>query len=236
MKEPIRRSSAFVRQLKTDFEFRTLIFAIGSGFCSACVAAYYIVLFALTLLVWYGTLGGYYFVLAATRWGVILSRRRGRKRGEDAYHIRLRDAKGYLGGGAMLMALSLAFSGVLLLTVVENRYHAYAGLTIYYAALYAFLKIGFAVVNFNKARKREDLTVKTLRNVNIADSLVSVIALQAAMLQVFAEGSDIANPALFNAITGGMAGLMIFALGLYMILAGRRNLKALRLKEGARRS
>ncbi len=212
-----------IKWLREDYVRRTILFAMGSSFTSALMAAYYCILAALSFSVWYTTLAAYYGVLILMRGALLISRMRGRQKREKARERALRDAKGYLAAGILLCLLSFVFSGILALTVVKNYYHAYAGLTIYVAALYATIKMVFGIMNFLKAQKYEDLTVRALRNINIADALVSVVALQAAMLQTFPDGTI--YPPTFNAVTGGIAGALILALGTYMAFRGLRYLK-----------
>lgn len=211
-----------VQRMKEDDVYRALVFAVGGCLVSVAMAGYYFTLFGLTFAVWYGTLAGYYLVLALARGVLLLSRRHGLRRGESGERLRLRDARGYLTSGALLVLLSLTFSGVLVLTVVQNAHFEYAGVTIYVAALYAFLKIGFAIGSLVRARKGNDFTVKALRSIGISDALVSIVSLQAAMLQTF-TGEDPIDPFLMNAVTGGIAGVAILALGSFMIVRGYRR-------------
>lgn len=213
----------FLGRMHKDFEYRTLTFAILSGLFALLVAAYYFTLFGLSFSLWFLTLATYYAVLAATRVGVLLYRRAGKGRDVTPQDVELRDARIYLVSGAMLVLLGLTFSVMLGFTVRQGFHREYAGLTIYVAALYATLKVSFAIANFVRARRRENLTVRTLRNVNIADALVSVVALQAAMLQQFpSEGAGL-DSALFNTVTGGIVIAVIIFIGVYMIRMGRKR-------------
>ncbi len=221
--------SAAVGKFRSDYAFRTLLLAVGGAAISIFMAAYYWVLFGLTVAVWYGALGGYYLVLAGTRTGLLLSRKMGRRGGKNEETLALTDARGYLASGALLVLLAFAFVGVLVLTVVQGDHLEYAGITIFVSAAYAFTKIILAVVNFVKAARRDDYTVRAVRSINIADALVSIVALQAAMLEIFlASGSAELDPATMNAAVGGIAGIAIIALGSFMIVQGVRRIRHLR--------
>lgn len=211
----------FVRRFRGDYEFKTVAVALGGCAVSWAIACYNAVLAYLSASVWYATLAGYYGVLSLTRGAVLLSRYAGRKKGESGSRLRLRETNGYLVSGVLLVVLAFCFSGVTVLTVVRNYRYAYAGLTIYVAALYAFLKIGFGVYHLFKARRRDSDTVRALRNIGFADALVSIAALQTAMLGVFEDVS--VNATLFNGITGVTAGLLVLCLGGYMIVRGCRE-------------
>lgn len=67
-----------------------------------------------------------------------------------------------------------------------------------------------------KARKGISILLKTLRNINYADALVSLLSLQTALLSAFGQESGAMIP-ITNALTGAGVCLMIFALGIYMV-------------------
>ena len=133
-----------------------------------------------------------------------------------------REAATYLGCGALLELATLTLSGVIVLIVVKGAHAVYPGHLIFAAAFYAFFKAGMAVYNLVRAGKRDTLTVRALRSVNIADALVSMLSLQAALLAAFSTGADTFDPNVFNAITGGIVGAIVLAIGAYMIVRGAR--------------
>ena len=102
------------------------------------------------------------------------------------------------------------------------------GMMIYVAAAYTFIKIGTSIANFVKARREDDYTLQILRNVNLADAVVSVLALQTAMLREFGAELDVG---IFNALTGAGVCSVILALGIYMIVKGNIGLKKLKEEE-----
>lgn len=223
----LAESNRFLNRFKYDYEWRTILLSTGSSVVAGCMAAYFGVLFRYSLSVWYATLAFYYFVLVATRGGVLISRRYGRKMKEDDLSIRLRDANCYFGCGMLLIVLTFAFAGMHLLTVIRDYHNEYAGATIYVAAAYAFWKISFAIYNLVKSGKREDLTVRSLRSINIADALVSIVALQAAMLETFSEEGVVIDISGFNAATGAITATLIICLGCFMAVSGRRHIREL---------
>lgn len=214
---------AWFERFRSDYEWRTIMFAIGSCAVTIGFAAYNGVLAGLSGSVWFASLAVYYALLVAARGGILGSHRRGRKLGEDAHLLKRRDARSLLGCGVFLVALTLAFAGILVLTVAQGYHRVYWGHTIYVAAIYAFWKVSFGIYNFVKAQRRDDLTVQSLRNITIADALVSLVALQAAMLQAFTTEGDEILPDLFNSVTGGIVAVLLFALGVVMIIRGARR-------------
>ncbi len=228
------KENGLIVRYRKDFEFRTLVNTLVSSAVTLFIAVYHLavaIFVASYASIWNGTLAGYYFALVLARITVLFSHGVGLHRREDAEQTALRNARNLLFCGALLVPLAFAFSGVLVLIVVQGFHTNYMGHLIFAAALYAFLKVTFAIKNMVKAGRRENLTVRALRYVNIADALVSVVSLQAAMLAAFSVAEEAFDPNLFNAVTGGIVGVLILALGSYMIIRGYRGLHDLKDRE-----
>lgn len=224
----LTKRSKFLTRLKLDFEFRTILFATGSFITTAAYAAFDGALSFLSASVWYGALAVFYLLLAVLRGGVLIRRRRGVRRGATPVEIGKDDARAYFSSGILLIAFTLALSGMLVQMIRENRSIVHIGTTILVSAIYAFVKIIFAVVNLFKAKRNGNFTVQAIRNINLADALVSVLSLQIAMLQYYSEGREQLNADVFNAVTGAAVCVLIICMGVLMIVKGRRRLKTLR--------
>ena len=85
-----------------------------------------------------------------------------------------------------------------------------------------------SAVKVVKYKKYHDLTVQTFRNINLADGIVSIIALQSALLFTFSTAEETIFANTMNAVIGGIAGMLLLALGSYMIVRGHRRLRDLR--------
>ena len=70
-----------------------------------------------------------------------------------------------------------------------------------------------AIINLVKVRKQEDYTIKALRSVSLADAIVSILALQTTLLTSYGTGDF----GFANALTGAVACILVFALGVFMI-------------------
>ena len=112
--------------------------------------------------------------------------------------------------------------------VVQNKSFNYAGTMIYAMAAYAFYKLTVSIITAVKAKNRGDLSVQAINSISFADSLVSIFALQTAMLQVFGNG---VNARMTNAMTGGAVLLTIIALGVYMVINGKKKRRQIEEKE-----
>lgn len=85
----------------------------------------------------------------------------------------------------MLLLLNLALSGVVLLTIVQDTAKRYSEIMVITIAAYTFYKIITSVINMIKVRKLQSPILITIRNISVADALVSVLTLQMTMLASF---------------------------------------------------
>lgn len=214
--EMLKRNKITSRLLE-DLSFRALIMAFGSLTINISYAVFNGVLAIKAYSIWFGALSGYYLMLTILRGGVIFSHRKERQIvGENNLTQKtLHKWKTSKVCGIVLMLTIIALACAISEMVVSNDSFKYAGLMIYAAAAYTFYKVIISSINFIKAKKREDITVKTIKNINLADAVVSILALQTAMFQTFANGK---NMSLANATTGGAVCAFILGLGMYMVI------------------
>lgn len=215
----------FTNRLLEQYGFRTIMFTILSLTISIAYALFNGAAAIVKRSSWYGSLAAYYLLLAVMRGGVIMFHRSKRKRtDEEAYEEKRREIKIYKRCGAGLVVLPVCLSFAILQMVLGVNSFEHAGMMIYVSALYAVYKIVMSVSNFFKARRNDDLTVRAVRSINLADAFVSVLALQTAMFREFSGDMDVGSA---NAITGTAVCVLTAVLGAFMIVNGCRESKKL---------
>ena len=73
------------------------------------------------------------------------------------------------------------------------------------------------------------MTVRAIRNINLVDALVSILALQTALLTMFSEGGI--NISLFNTFTGVIVSFLSVGIGIYMIVSANKKMKELKKED-----
>lgn len=220
------RAFPFMQKMMDNFGFRTVALSVLSLALSVLYSVYNGVIAVVFYSVWYGALAAYYIILASTRGGLAFyhGKHRGKRRDEETDVVKYRNC------GILLIITILALSVAIAQMVSENAFFERAGLLIYAAAAYTFYKITMSIVNFFRAKKETEFTVQAFRNVNFADALVSVLALQTSMFHAFAEPSALTS--LANALTGAAVCLLVLALGVYMIVTANKERKRIRNAQG----
>ena len=160
---------------------------------------------------WMGALGIYYAVLAGLRFFLL-----------RAIH-RPSDQRGlliYRRTAWLLNLLTLPMTGIFVQMVLENRAYHYPGVLIFAMAVWAFAKIIMAAVNLIRRQKEENKVLAAARCVSFAEALMSILALQKALLAQFGDGA-VTFAQTMNAISGvGITALLITLSALIIARSG----------------
>lgn len=219
------------REMLNSYGVRTVVFAIFSFAISTAYGAYNFTLAILNNSLWYGALAIYYILIACMRGGVIVhhrKKRKARRLGMTIERERIKQIKTYCSCGVMLVLMMVAISLSVMQMIRDNNTFEHTGIMIYASATYTFYKITVAIINLVKAKKKtDDLTVQAIRNINMADALVSMLALQTSLLHAFSEenGKDSMYIYTLNGVTGAVVCFLVLGLGIYMIINSQKKLR-----------
>lgn len=216
-------SHEFTKRLMENWGFRTIVTALISFTMSIAYAVFNGVLGITVGSIWFGALAAYYVLLALMRGGLLLYHRRKK----DFDYDSLVRARNYKRCGILLLILNAALSSAIAQMIFDDRSFEYKDWLIYAFAAYAFFKIGMSVHNFLKARRQDDLTIQAIRDINLVDAAVSILALQTALLHTFSTGEAV-NISLFNTLTGSAVSLFAMGLSICMIINGQKKYKELK--------
>ncbi len=216
-------SYEFTRLLLRNFGFRTVIFAIGSFLMSLLFSGFNAYMGIANRSIWYGALAAFYIALAFIRGGIL-----GYHKNKVSKKIKTQNdeyikAKVYRNSGVITLILNIALSAAIAQMIFSDAHFTYIGWTIFAYAAYAFYKITMSIISFIRAHKQTDLTVRAIRNINLVDSLVSILALQTALLTMFSEGEI--NISLFNTLMGTVVSFASIGIGIYMIISANKKMK-----------
>jgi hypothetical protein len=213
----------FTRLLLRNFGFRTVIFAIGSFLMSLLFGGFNAYMGIVNRSIWYGSLATFYIALAFLRGGVLAYHKKKRGKSYQSQNDEYVKAKTFRNSGIIMLILNIALSQALAQMIFSDAHFTYMGWTVFAYAAYAFYKITMSVIGLIKAHKQDDLTVRAIRNINLVDALVSILALQTALLTTFSEGEI--NISLFNTFSGVVVSIFSVGIGIYMIASANKKMK-----------
>ncbi|MDE7453336.1 MAG: hypothetical protein K2N22_02895 [Clostridia bacterium] len=213
-----------------EYGFTTLVITACSIIVTLAFAVYNGSIAIVIRSVWFGALAAYYIVLIILR-GSILTyygiRKRAALKGQSETQTLIRDGKLYRTCGILLFLLPVCLSFAILQMVRAGDSFEHKGITIFVYAIYAFFKIITAVYSLIKERRNRSMTVTAIKNIKLADAMVSILALQTAMFREFGGIGDIST-VMMNAITGLIVCVLTFALGVSMIIQASLRIKKLK--------
>lgn len=164
---------------------------------------------------WMIGLGAYYGMLAIMRF---LLMRRIRKGTEEEKW------KAYRVTAFLLLALTLVISGIITATFRLNKTYDYPGVLVYAFAAFAFGKIISVSVSLIKKRREENRILAAARCVSFAHALMSILALQVALINRFgADSPDFARS--MNGAVGAVICLLVIGMAIYMLIKSGKALK-----------
>ena len=165
---------------------------------------------------WFLTMSAYYIILSVMRYAVV------------SYELKHRGAhsqneiKIKRFAGSMLLVLSWVMIGTVVLTVATDRGTKYHEIVMITIALYTFTKITLAIIKLCKCGKDNSPLIMTIRNISLADAVVSMFALQRSMLMTF-EGMSISDIRLMNILTGIGVCLVLIVLGVNLLRPSKKQ-------------
>lgn len=170
---------------------------------------------------WFGALAVYYLLLAFMRFALLHHVRRQKEN-------KIAEWRRYRLCGIMLLFMNQALVAIVVSAIRQEGGFEYAGMLIYVMALYAFYTIITAVINVFKFRKYGSPVLSAAKVINLTAALVSMFALEIAMLTQFG-GDDAEFRHIMMSATGAGVCVIVLGLAIYMIV---RSTKALREKSG----
>lgn len=209
----------FTNELLASYGYRSIIFAICSFIINVAYASFQGVMAILSRSIWLGSLAVYYLAISLIRGGIVVVSRK--KEQSSELFTTKKQVRAYRNCGIYLVLLNFALVGAVVQMVAYGGGFKYAGNMIYVMAVYAFYKLGMGIYNLFRAKKCNDYTIQSIKNISFADALVSILGLQTAMLYAFSEDYQ---PRVPNALTGGAVLVLIIAMGIFMIVKGQKEL------------
>lgn len=209
------KKTSFGAQFLEDYTFRTILTTMPSFIINVAYTVYNGVIGIVNQSSWFITMAVYYSLLGVLRYHAVNA---GRKisRMKNQKLIRKKELAVIKTDGLLLLLLNLALSGVVLLTIAKGRAKAYSEIMAISIAAYTFYKTTMAVINMVKVRKMQSPILITIRNIGVADALVSMLTLQTTMLASFQNTSHL-DVNRMNALTGMAVCILIALLGISMI-------------------
>ena len=164
--------------------------------------------------VWFGAVGVYYMVLSVIRFLLVRGDRAQHRISEPKERYR-RAWKSFRTAAWLVLLLNVAMSGMAALMIRHNEAFVYPGVLIYASAAYTFYRVTMAVISSVRYRSAKDPILSAAKYIDMCVSLMSLYALQSAMIVTF--GSTERFRLIMNSITGTVVCAWVVLIGIYML-------------------
>lgn len=173
---------------------------------------------------WFMLFAGYYVIMAVMRFLLIRYVNKegiGKNRFKELKRSRL--------CAFILLSVNLALSGAVLMMVYFERGFEYKGILIYVMAMYTFYITTAAIINMVKYKKFNSPVMSMAKSINLAAALISMLALETAMLSQFGTEMSSENHRIMIIATGAGISVIIVCIAVYTILKTSKEIKNMKI-------
>lgn len=168
---------------------------------------------------WFLAEAEYYILLTALRLWLIKSNKKysdNKKRAWKSFGI----------CGVCLLAQNFFMACIMLQVVFRGKVYEYPGLVVFATAAFTFYRLILSIVQTVKYRSAHNPVLSASKRLNLSAALMSLFALQTALLTQFGGGSG-TSYALANSATGVAVCASVICIAVQMITESRKNLTKL---------
>lgn len=172
-------SIKIVQRYLNDFSFRGTMNIYQGLIVNLFYTLFRLVIGIYYMLPWFISMGIYYLVLSIMKIYLIVCYKRNGNQMQCYRNI-----------GYGLFLLNIPMGGMIILMIKTNAGYSYPGYIIYLSALYTFYTVIVAVINVVKFHKTGNLILSASKIINFVCALMSILALQTAMISRFSSHGD----------------------------------------------
>ena len=214
-------SQAFSRRFLTDGEFRTKVM-LRSGF--AIHTIYSVFKFISGIFynsLWFGAESVYHILISIIQLLILRSEQKKNKTKHDEWKLSLIC-------GILMLLLNITISIFVFSAIFGNKSYVYSEIIIYATAAYTFYRIISTAIQIVKFRKSNKPLISASKFLNLSAALMSLFALQTAMLTQF--GSESINRTILNGFTGISVCLSVIYFAASMIIRATKEINKTKTK------
>lgn len=222
----IIRQNPLISRYLNDARLRARISLYQGLFINSLFAVFHVLASWIYTSLWFAAVASYHIILSVMRFLLLRSEQMKSKLETDKEKI-AHELQRYRLTGRLLFALNIAMVGMMVQMIEKNKGIHSLGLAIYVFAIYAFYSLTVAIINMVKFRKMDRPILSAAKMLSVAGALMSILALQSAMMTQFSEDPMLQR--YMNNITGTGVSLIVITIAVSMVIRANRALKKLQL-------
>jgi len=219
---------AFTKKLLESYELRSIFASALALICNLIYMAFLWIMAVRSASIWYASLAVYCILLMSARGGIIYEGWRNEHRSEEEQlqpnEIQKDNLKICTYCGILLITVTLSLTVAVVRMLDVGADFRIARFMVYVFTAFTLYKVISVISQFIKGRTKSDFLLFSVRYINFAATLVSILTLQTAIFAAFPPAFD---ASLANAISGAIVCLALVGLGIRMILFSTKHKKNL---------
>lgn len=219
--EALIRSNKYGNRYLSDADYRAKVALYCGVLVNTIYAGFRLVTGLIYASTWFGAIAVYYLILSGIR---LLLLRDVRKVTEDDGARYDRELRTYRLCGYLMLLLNSAMTGMVVQMIWQNKGYQHSELGIYASAAFAFYCMILAIINMVKYRKMDSPVLSAAKMLSFSGALMSILALQTALLTQFSEGGQFAQ--IMNLLMGASVCIIVFCLAVFMVIRANRLIAA----------
>lgn len=227
--QPGIEKNPFAKRVVSDYRYRTVLFAVPGLILNILFAVFNGLIGIRSRSAWYVTLAVFNGFLSLMRFAAVRYERRGSGR-EWTKELAVEEISVYRYCGILLIFMTIALAGAVVLLVHSEGGKTYPGYTIFIVAMYTFYKVIAAVINVVKAGKLKSPLLMAIRSIGYVNACVSLLFLQTAMLTSFGNGM-VEMEVRMNGMTGIAVCMMSLTVGIHCLISAAKMRRQLEKQE-----
>lgn len=214
------------RQLLESGSLRSAAALFGTFIWNTVYAVFKLVTGVIYHSLWFSGLGVYYLVLAVMRFVLVRGVQHSVTGGGILAQYRRCRLCGY-----MMLILNAAFVGLIAQMVFSGRSYDYPGVLIYAMAAYTFYAVIASISDLTRNRRAYSPIIASSKVIRAVTVLVSMLALETAMLSRFGDPADRLFRMTITGLSGLAVSIAILTAAVLLVISTTRSIR--RLKAGA---
>jgi len=212
----------YYRLFRDNYILRILVFTFVSSLISFGFGIFNLVYGIFLSSYWYLFFSVYYFVICLMKLVIIIVYKSVYKRyKEDSNRLELEKRKIYLSNGILFFILGVGLSIVVLMVLNLYKPIVTSEILAITTATYTFYKIVNSIRNFIKAKRNNDKLVQSIRDINLIETITSLVLLESTLITTFGEMTD--SLKIVVGATGLIFCLFIFCVSIYIVISSIRH-------------
>lgn len=220
-------NNPYGKRYLSDIEYRSTLSLYQGFFINLLYAGFNFLISWIHASVWFGAIAVYYLSLSAVR--ILLTKRIHKSTHEVMNEKRLiYELHSYRNCGYLMFLLNIVMAGMVIQMIWQNKGYTYSGYIIYVLAAYTFYCLITAIISLLKYHKKINPILSASKELNLTSALMSILALQTAMLAQF-NGDNFTFRQLMNTATGSGILVIEFMMAISMVVRANKKLKILKI-------